>query len=711
MIKNRIAELKTIADLKVTKIDNFFQERRNNIETILDNPDLKVLLPAIIKFKNDRGSNTYLSTKARLDKILKVKQVIYDYIDVMLVDTGGEIVYASNAEHEQKDLGQFLPGPDNKAFEIRQEKIYITDPFINNRENNIPAFLITAPLHDTFGKWLGLIVFELGMTPIYRFIQDRSGLGVSGETLIGMKVGDSALFLNSVRHAETPALQKKVRLRDKKAMPIQKAVQGENGHGLSYDYRSRETIAAWRYIPLLGWGMVAKIDTEEAFEPIETQKQFLMLVSAVTLFLGGGIFIVIARSITHPINAIQDGMAKVKQGHLDHRLEINSKGEVAPLIHLFNEMVDEINHRNKDLNDFKYALNAAAIVSVTDLNGNILFANDNFCRISKYSREELLGNNGEILSTRDQSEAFVKEMWLTVSGGGVWRGNFKNKAKDGTFYWVDMTIVPFLDEQGKPYQYLSIQVDITHRKISEEKVFHMAHYDDLTGLPNRVLFKRELENILAKRRADKRPFALMFLDLDQFKLVNDTLGHPSGDQLLQEVSRRLKDCLHGKDIVARMSGDEFILLLPGIGKKEDASILAQKIIAALKKPTYVEGEELFVTCSIGISLYPDHGETTLTLMKNADTAMYHAKKIGRGKFQTYSPKAQVMGGKSLSLTSALYHAIEREEFTLHYQPIVDLNRGKISGMEALIRWSREGQGVISPADFIPLAEKTGLILP
>ncbi|MFQ5580013.1 MAG: EAL domain-containing protein, partial [Nitrospiria bacterium] len=459
------------------------------------------------------------------------------------------------------------------------------------------------------------------------------------------------------------------------------------------------------------WGMVAKIDTEEAFEPIETQKQFLMLVSAVTLFLGGGIFIVIARSITHPINEIQHGMAKVKQGHLDHRLEINSKGEVAPLIHLFNEMVDEINHRNKDLNDFKYALNAAAIVSVTDLNGNILFANDNFCRISKYSREELLGNNGEILSTRDQSEAFVKEMWMTVSGGGIWRGNFKNKAKDGAFYWVDMTIIPFLDEQGKPYQYLSIQVDITHRKISEEKVFHMAHYDDLTGLPNRVLFKRELENILAKRRADKRPFALMFLDLDQFKLVNDTLGHPSGDQLLQEISRRLKVCLHGKDIVARMSGDEFILLLPGIGKKEDASILAQKIIAALKKPTYVEGEELFVTCSIGISLYPDHGETTLTLMKNADSAMYHAKKIGRGKFQTYSPKAQVMGGKSLSLTSALYHAIERDEFTLHYQPIVDLNRGKISGMEALIRWSREGQGVISPADFIPLAEKTGLILP
>jgi len=711
LIKDRISELDTIADLKVTKIETFFQERMNNIETIQDNPDIGEYLQTIIQFKNNRGSTDYRSAEKRLDGILKTVQVAYDYIDVMLVDTEGKILYISNTDHRDQDLGQALPDPGNKSFEKGRDGIYISTPFINNRENNIPALLVTAPIQDATGTWLGLVVFEMDMAPIYHFIQDTSGLGLTGETLIGRKEGDSVLFLNAIRHDETPTLQKKVRLGSKMAFAIQKAVQGENGDGLSYDYRPKKIIAAWRYIPLLDWGMVAKIDTEEAFGPIEQQKQFLLLVSAFTLFFGGAIFMVIARSITHPINAIQEGMAKVKEGQLDLRLEDTTQGEIAPLVLLFNEMLDDIKRRNKDLDDFRYALNAATIVSVTDLSGDILFVNDNFCKTSRYRRDELIGNNHRMMNSEKHSKKFIKEMWMTISGGGIWRGNFKNKAKDGSFYWADTTIVPFLNKEGRSYQFLSIQVDITHRKNFEEKVFRMAHYDDLTGLPNRILFSEKLENTLKISLSDKRSFALMFLDLDEFKLVNDTLGHPAGDQLLREVSRRLKASLRDGDIVARMSGDEFIILLPSIAKKEDVSIVANKIIGALKKSTHVGGEELFVTCSIGISLFPDHGETPSVLMKNADIAMYHAKKSGRGKFRTYSTTSQIMGGKSLSMTSALHHAIEREEFVLFYQPILDLNQGHISGMEALIRWHREGHGLVSPADFIPLAEKTGLILP
>ncbi|MFQ5580949.1 MAG: cache domain-containing protein, partial [Nitrospiria bacterium] len=270
LIKDRIDELKTIADLKVARIETFFQERRNNIEAIQDNSLIGSLFQTLVQFNNDRDSLAFETSKVRLDSFLRVTQVIYDYSDVMLVNTEGEIVYHSNAERETETLGVPLPDPGNKAFEFGREKIYITDPFISDRGNNFPALLVTGPLHDTSGKWLGLIAFELDMAPIYHFIQDTSGLGLTGETLLGRKVGKDALFLSPLRHDKTPILQRKARIGSKTAFPILEAVQGREGQGLAMDYRPKKIIAAWRYIPLLDWGMVAKIDTEEAFEPIET---------------------------------------------------------------------------------------------------------------------------------------------------------------------------------------------------------------------------------------------------------------------------------------------------------------------------------------------------------------------------------------------------------------------------------------------------------
>ncbi len=708
---DRIEVLRTIADVAVARIETFFKERKNNIQTIQQDDHIIEDFQALLQFKNNPDSIEYRSAKLSLDTHLGVVETVYGYIDVMLVNTEGRIVYVSNPEHMEVDLEYPLPDPGNKSFENGRRGIFLSDPFMDDRENDIPAMLLTVPLHETSGEWIGLIVFEMNMAPIYDFIQDRSGLGQSGETFIAKKEGDSARFLNPLRHNKTAILQMKVKFGSDTALPIQKAVQGRSGQGLSLDYRSKEVIAAWRYIPSLNWGLVAKIDSEEAFQEIEKEKMFITLVALLSLILGGGIAIVISKSITQPINKIQEGMVKVKQGQLEHRIASDVRGEVTPLVHLFNDMIAEIKVRNKDLNTFKHAINAAAIVAITDQKGVILVANDKFCEISKYRREELIGQDHRIVNSGSHSKAYIKEMWHTIANKKVWRGNLKNKAKDGSIYWVDTTIVPVLNEGGKPYQYLAIRFDITRRKKIEEEVFHLAHYDDLTGLPNRLLFKDRLDKIIKIRGMDKRPFALMFLDLDEFKLINDTLGHLAGDQVLQEVAKRLKECLREEDIVSRLSGDEFTIFLPAIGEKEDVFLVARKLIQALKIPIDIAGEELFVTCSIGITLFPDHGISPETLMKNADTAMYRAKENGRGMFSFYSPVEDFSPTTRLSMTSALYHAVEREELELHYQPIVDLKNGKITGMEALIRWRRADGDLVSPADFIPLAEKTGLILP
>jgi len=709
--QNRIEELKTIADLKVTKIETFFKERKHNIQTIQSDHNVQSDLQTLSRFMDDPESPIFRAAKLRLDSRLKVVEKVYGYIDVMLVGTQGKVLYTSNVEHANKDFGFSLPDPGNKSFEEGQKKIYLSDPFINDRENDVPAILLSAPIYAQSEQWIGVIVFEMDMAPIYTFIQDTSGLGHTGETLIGRKIEGHALFLSPIRHDDTDVLHRKTKFGSEVAFPILESVQGRNGQGLSLDYRPKEIIAAWRYIPSLDWGLVAKIDREEAFQEIEKERQFIWFVSLCVLMIGGGIFVLIARSITQPINAIQQGMARMKQGQLEDHITSDVRGEVTPLIHLFNDMIDEINARNKDLNTFKQAINTAAIVAITDAEGIIISANDKFCEISKYHREELIGQDHRLVSSGSHSKAYIKKMWNTISNKEIWRGNFKNKAKDNSFYWVDTTIVPVLDEAGEPYQYLSIRFDITQRKRVEEEVFHMAHYDDLTGLPNRVLFRDRLEKIVKIRQLDKRPFSLMFLDLDEFKLINDTLGHSSGDELLQEVSKRLKECLREEDIVSRLSGDEFTILLPAIGEKKDVFLVARKIIQTLKIPVDIGGEEVFVTCSIGITLFPDHGTDSEALMKNADIAMYRAKENGRGLFNFYSPAGDLSPKTRLSMTSALYHAIERKELELHYQPIVNLKDGKIMGMEALIRWRRKDEALISPADFIPIAEQTGLILP
>lgn len=348
-------------------------------------------------------------------------------------------------------------------------------------------------------------------------------------------------------------------------------------------------------------------------------------------------------------------------------------------------------------------------VTITDLEGTILDVNDAFCSITGYSRDEVLGNNPRILQSGRHDEAFYQEMWNSILVTGNWRGEIWNRRKDGLVYPELLTISTVKNDQDDPIGYVAVFNDITATKQAENRLEYLAHHDPLTGLPNRLLFNSRLNQSIRHSEREHKKLAVVFIDLDRFKNVNDSLGHACGDQLLIELSTRLSASVRSDDTVARLSGDEFVVLLENVGDANQVAGVVRKLTDTFNEPFLIGEQHLRMTCSLGVTLFPEDGRTDTDLLRNADAAMYRAKEAGRNTFEFYSQEMTVAAFEHVFIENALRSALEQQQFELFYQPQIDLEQGQFCGVEALIRWHHPEQGVIPPSRFIPVAEKSGLI--
>lgn len=397
--------------------------------------------------------------------------------------------------------------------------------------------------------------------------------------------------------------------------------------------------------------------------------------------------------------------------------------ELAQVTDAINQMRERLNddlerqeRDAEEIRKFSKAIEQSpSSVLICDRQWRIEFANQKFTQLTGYDAETIIGKHPGVLSEEAHAHRENRQLWqsirLQVQRVGVWQGEINSVRRNGERFWEQLIVTPIKNSKGEATGYLILGEDISIRKRYEQQLLRQANYDILTGLPNRMLALDRLKLALAQARRESSLVGVMFLDLDNFKHINDTLGHDAGDNLLIEAARRISSCLRGTSTVARLGGDEFLVILPGLTGPDATSQVAERILKTFAPPYLLNGQEVFVTTSIGIAIFPNDSDNSGTLLQHADAAMYQAKHKGKSAYAHFAPEMTEVSHERLQMESLMRRALEQQEFELYYQPIVQTDSGELCSAEALLRWNSPGLGMVMPDRFIPLAEETGLITP
>lgn len=458
-------------------------------------------------------------------------------------------------------------------------------------------------------------------------------------------------------------------------------------------------------------------------------QRLLPLALVMGVLFAVGAYLYILKRFLVPFTRIRRMSQKLAQGEFDARVEQEAPGDVGKLIKTLNltadamqQMFDERVRAEKAVKEMleEFRLRDRAIESASEaimisnalaFDHPTIYVNPAFERLTGYTRDEALGRNGRILLGDELAQQQTDALRHLLKEGREGTVVLKCFRKNGDVFWNELSVSPVRNAQGTVTHSISIFKDVTERKREEESLIRNAQYDRLTGLPNGILFLDRLEHAISSALRHERMVGVLFIDIDHFKSVNDTFGRSVGDNLLVEAAQRLQTCLRDGDTVARLGSDEFVVLLDELEREDDIEPLAERIMVGTGKAFTIEGHEIFISTSVGASVFPRDGEDGQALIRNADVAMYRAKQYGRNIFQAFSEDMQSSITHRMTLDANLRRALERNELVLHYQPQLNLANGRVVGAEALIRWQHPELGMVSPAQFIPLAEESGLIVP
>jgi len=640
------------------------------------------------------------------DRLVAVHAQVSGYVNLLLTDAQGMPLCAAqgSSQHNFSDRAWFK--------QALQTGHFVVTPYIIGRINGRPILPAAMPISDAQGKVQRVILAAIDVKWIGQLLGMEQ---LPKDTSISVLDARGTVI---ARQPADPAVIGKIH----PWWPIAAVANGQtSGTGEVRDANGERHLFAYGTLS----GDSGSSNRNAVYVVVSTPKEQVLAqanrgFAFNMLFLGVLTVLVLALAwygvsafVLRRIHALVGAAQRIAEGDFSARVMFGGQGnnELHELAHAFDGMAESIERYFRQNAGIMEVMPEALVIS--DEHGHIVICNAHTEQLFGYSRAELMGQPIEILIPERLRKAHhghraaylaapsVREMGIS--------GGFTARRKDGTEFPVDVSLGPLKTDKGD--WVISTVRDVSERKKIEAQVLHQATHDALTGLPNRRLFQEFLSRAMAHALRSERILGVMFLDLDGFKNINDTLGHEEGDKLLQAVTQRLLGLLRQDDVVARQGGDEFTILLQGVRIVEDIMQVAEKLLASIAEPLYVGTHEIHITASIGITVFPFDDNDVDSLLRNADTAMYRAKELGKNNFQFYTAEMNAAMCERMEIERGLRRALQEGQFVLHYQPQYHIASGKIVGVEALIRWQHPQQGMIPPAKFIPVAEESGLIVP
>lgn len=587
---------------------------------------------------------------------------------------------------------------------VLHKDIYISDSFTSLTNRSL--IVISIPIMDSHSEVIRVVGISIRLqeNPIFRSFFQHSELEGGGYLYIVDRNG------HYISHPDESRIG---------GLLVDNRVLNELQKGMSGYIRTLSkgvpVYASYAYVPELNWSIVAQIPVSSTYTSLDLLKErifhyVLHLLVPFMLLVGW-----YTHRMTRPIKQLYQAVDEVAKGNYEQSIQTTSKNEIGILAMRFNEMTNKIRKNRQKLQEQRRFLrqvidNNPSYIFARDKDGRYTLANASVASLFKTTPAQMVGKNlWDFYDSKTAERYLEQDRRVILSQQSLFIEEDIYQGKDDKIRWIQVSKVPIQSEDGDA-QVLTISTEITDHKEKELKIQYQAYHDALTGLPNRTYFKERVQERLEYAKKQQKKLAILFLDLDHFKYINDTLGHIVGDEILRGVSQRLQQVKDTNPFIARMGGDEFTILIPEFQDINEVTNQAQRILDALQPPFIVEDQEFHLSGSIGIAYYPQDGRDMDTIVKNADLAMYKAKDAGKSTYKLYSPDMSNRSWEWLSIENYLRKAQEKEEFHLVYQPKKDLVTGKIVGMEALLRWENPHLGSIPPNLFIPIAEETGLIL-